>query len=306
MPAGQPVVLVTGANGDQGREAAHRFLEGGYSVRAVVTDRTKPTARALARAGADVITGDLAERPDVRRAVAGVDVVFSVPLASSPVEQAKAANAGLLIEAAREAGVRHFIQTTVANAPEHIGFRVPGLDYCFDAYAEARIDIERRVTKAGFASWTILQPVTFMENFTTGKVEHLHPWLAEGRLDSVLSPGTRVQYVACRDIAAFAFAAAENPERFSGRTIPLAAQAITMGQIARFLGAVTGVPIAQRTLDTWQALDRGLSAGVVFSQLWCNEVGYSAPLAGRIEDTWGIPLTSFPAWAKENRHRLPL
>lgn len=305
MSSAKPIVLVTAANGDQGRAAAHQFLRYGYRVRALVTDPGRSVARELAAAGAEIVTGDLADPDDVRRAVTGTGVVFAVPVGAGG-EESKADRARVLVDAARRAGVDHFVQTTVADAADHIGFRAPGIDYDLDAYAVARLEIEKLVRGAGFRHWTILQPVAFMENLTLGKAAYLYPWLAEGRIDSVLEPSTRVQFVACHDIAVYAVAAVEDPGRFSGRTVALAAESLTADEVAAALTEVTGTTVTHTTLTAEEALAAGMQPGVAISHAWYNAGGYHAPLADELEATWGLRPLGFRAWARANRHALPL
>lgn len=296
-------VLVTGANGDQGGHTARRLLERGHRVTALVTDPGKPSARALAEAGAQVMTGDLTDPDDVRRAVDGADAVFAVPV-GGPDEAEKARNGRLLIAAARESGVRHFVQSSVAALPDHLGFGDPGTGYSYEPYARARLEIEETVRAAGFRHWTILQPVAFMENFAGLKARHMYPGMASGRLDSTRPADARVQHIATRDIAAFAVAAVEDPERFTHHSIELASQALTMDEIAAVLSEETGRSYTHRTLTLAEATDAGIYPGVVHSQLWDSRIGYHAPLADDLEMQWGIRPLTFRDWARANRHLL--
>ncbi|MET8682031.1 NmrA family NAD(P)-binding protein [Streptomyces sp. NPDC004647] len=296
-------VLVTGANGDQGGHTARRLLERGHPVCALVTDPGKPSARTLAEAGAQVMAGDLADPDDVRRAVHGADAVFAVPV-GGPDEAEKARIGRLLIEAARENGVRHFVQSSVAALPAHLGFGDPGTGYSFEPYARARLEIEETVRAAGFRHWTILQPVAFMENFAGTKARHMYPGMTSGRLDSTRPSDARVQHIAARDIAAFAVAAVDDSERFTRHSIQLASQALSMGEIAAVLSEETGRPYTHRSLTLAEATDAGIAAGVVHSQLWDSRIGYHAPLADDLEKQWGIRPLTFRDWARANRHLL--
>ncbi|WP_165362460.1 NmrA family NAD(P)-binding protein [Promicromonospora panici] len=252
---------------------------------------------------AQVMVGDLAEPDDVRRAVDGADAVFAVPV-GGPDEAKKARNGRLLIEAARESGARHFVQTTVAALPAHLGFGDPGTGYSFEPYTRARLEIEETVRAAGFRHWTILQPVAFMENFTGDKARFMYPGMASGRLDSAHHSDARVQYIATRDVAAFAVTALENPERFTHHDIELASQALTMGEIAAVLGEETGRSYTHRTLTPAEAADAGIHAGIVHSHLWDNRIGYHAPLADDQEKQWGIRPLTFRDWARANHQHL--
>src|SRR5215207_8478069 len=72
------VVLVTGATGMQGGAVARRLLAAGRRVRALARSPKGSAAQALARAGAEVVKGDLDDPPSLARALEGAGGVFSV------------------------------------------------------------------------------------------------------------------------------------------------------------------------------------------------------------------------------------
>src|SRR5215813_9851564 len=72
-------ILVTGATGQQGGAVARHLLkQGGFQVRALVRDTAKPSSRALAGQGAELIQGDLNDAASIQRALQGMHGVFSV------------------------------------------------------------------------------------------------------------------------------------------------------------------------------------------------------------------------------------
>ncbi|MFJ4206749.1 NmrA family NAD(P)-binding protein [Streptomyces sviceus] len=150
-----------------------------------------------------------------------------------------------------------------------------------------------------------MQPVAFMENFAGTKARHMYPGMTSGRLDSTRPSDARVQHIAAQDIAHFAVAAVDNPERFTHHSIELASQDLTMDEIAAALSEETGRSYTHRTLTLAEALDAGIYAGIVHSQLWDSRIGYHAPLADDLEKRWGIRPLTFRDWARTNRHLLP-
>src|SRR6266581_1223931 len=66
--------LVTGATGFLGTPLVHRLARDGMRVRALV--RSPEKAAGLARAGAEVVAGEITDSDAVRRAVDGVTVVY--------------------------------------------------------------------------------------------------------------------------------------------------------------------------------------------------------------------------------------
>ena len=71
-------VLVTGATGRQGGAVVRHIGRRGVKVRALTRDPTSTAAVALARAGVEVVPGDMNDPPLLDRAMRSVHSVFSV------------------------------------------------------------------------------------------------------------------------------------------------------------------------------------------------------------------------------------
>ena len=68
------IITVFGATGSQGGGLARSILadpEGPFAVRAVTRDATSPAAKALAKAGAEVVVADVDDAAAVARALEG-------------------------------------------------------------------------------------------------------------------------------------------------------------------------------------------------------------------------------------------
>ena len=110
-------VLVTGASGFVGSAVAHRLVESGYSVRALVRG-TSPRAH-LAGLGLEFVEGDIRDRKSVERAIAGIRYTFHVAAdyrlwAPDPNEIFASNVEGTrnLMEEAMRAGVERVIYTS--------------------------------------------------------------------------------------------------------------------------------------------------------------------------------------------------
>jgi nucleoside-diphosphate-sugar epimerase len=117
-------IFVTGATGVVGRRAVPLLIAAGHAVTAV--GRYPEKRRQLERAGAEAVALDLFAAGDVRSAVAGHDVVINLATHIPPGMRAampwlwrendrlRQVASAILSEAARAAGVRHFIQESFA------------------------------------------------------------------------------------------------------------------------------------------------------------------------------------------------
>ncbi len=115
------LMLVTGATGKQGSAVARHLLKRGFRVRAITRDPKKEPARALAEQGVEVRRGDLDEPESLKPALTGAYGVFSVQNFWETGYEREVRQGIALADAAKTAGVRHFIYSTVASAHRKTG-----------------------------------------------------------------------------------------------------------------------------------------------------------------------------------------
>jgi uncharacterized protein YbjT (DUF2867 family) len=297
-------VLVTGATGAQGGATARRVLAAGRRVRFLTRDPHAPAARSLVAAGAQPAQGDLGDAASLSAAMHGVAAVFSVQVPDRTGNDNERRHGFALVQAARAAGVTHFVHTSVAQAGRHTGF--PGWDAgrWSNDYWTAKWDVEEAVRHAGFARWTVLQPAFMMDNLARPKSRFMFPHLAQGELLIALHPDTRLDWIAADDVGAFATAALSGPSPLHGQTVPLASQTLTMSEVARTLADTLGCPVRAVHVSPQEAIAAGLFPGWVNSQEWMNDVGYGVDIDG--VRSWGIALTTLDAWVAAHRDAIGL
>jgi uncharacterized protein YbjT (DUF2867 family) len=147
--ADKKIIAVTGATGSQGGGLVRAILadpNGGFAARAITRDTNKDKAKALAAAGAEVVSADLDNVDSLKKAFAGAHAVFAVTnfwehfSGDKEIQQAKN-----IAEAAKAAGVKHVVWSTLEDTRKLMSpddtrmpilqgrFRVPH----FDAKSEA-------------------------------------------------------------------------------------------------------------------------------------------------------------------------
>lgn len=134
MEGSKPLVLVAGATGQVGSNVVKQLLDAGYPVRALV--REKEAMIHGAQRQPEFAVGSLEDRDSLSRALVGVHTVVSSANTIIPkgrtmrVSEINAAGYEAFISAAEEAGVRHWIQSSVPvhemekSVPELAGKRV--------------------------------------------------------------------------------------------------------------------------------------------------------------------------------------
>ena len=302
MPDPARPILVTGATGAQGGAVARALLARKRPVRALVRNPRSPAAQAVRGAGAELVAGDMEDAGSLAAAMEGVAGVFSVQVPDVQGNDSERRHGMALVAAARSAGVPHFVHTSVSGTAQRTGFPRWASGYWSQKYWNDKWEIEEAVRSAGLAAWTVLRPAFLMDNFARPKVAWMFPHLAQGEIATALHDHTRIQLIAADDVGEFAAAAFEEPDRFSGHGVDLAAQALTMAEVAQTLAGVLGRPVSATALTPEQAIARGLHQGWVRSQEWTNEVGYQADIEALAR--WRIPLTSFESWAHRHRNAI--
>jgi len=113
-----------------------------------------------------------------------------------------------------------------------------------------------------------------------------------------MRPDTRLDLIDAADVGRFAAEVFMDPTRFQGRDIDLAAEALTMTEIADIIAQAAGKPVMVLHATAEEGVARGYSAGLMLSDQWCNVEGYKVDLAKA--HSHGITLTSFADFARRH------
>ncbi len=269
-------ILVTGATGQQGGAVAQQLLANGFDVRIMTRNPDQPSVAALKEKGAEVVVGDFDDADSLARALDGVDGAFSVQNLNNGIDAEEKWGIAFA-DAAKEAGVKHFVYTSVGSADANTG--IP--------HFESKWRIEEHIRDIGLPA-TILRPVFFMENWRFNKDA-----IENGQLPQALSPETKLQQVATEDIGRFAALAFGDPEKWIGRAFDIAGDEVTMEETARALGkevTYTQIP--------WETLQEYVGEEMTTMYRWFEKEGYSTDIDALREE---VPeLQSFETFLKKS------
>ena len=293
-------VLITAATGRQGGATARALLsKGDTRVRAMVRDLETPKARALADAGAELVVGDLDDPNSLRAACSGARAVFSMQspiMSATGVDFSKERQQGEnLVAAARAEGVGTFVHTATSGVGDHrqVEGWADGRWKAQQEYWENKLATCDLVRGAGFESWTLLLPATFMD----------HPMLdpagfADGlRLVTVIRPDRLLPLIAPDDIGKAGAAAINDPGRFHGVTLQLAGDLLTLPQIVEILARRDAKNYVVQFASIEEAVAAGLHPGVAQGMTYINV----APVLARPElaRAYGLEPVTFEVWARQ-------
>jgi len=282
MRIGTDLILVTGATGQQGGATARELLSAGHKVRAMTRNPDSDAARALAALGAEVVQGDLNDQASLEQALAGAWGVFAVQNTWEAGVEQEEVQGKRIAEAARKAGIQHFVYASVGSAHRQTG--IPHFDN------KARV--EETIRSLGFPSFTILRPVFFMENLTS---PWFKPAIDEGTLAVGMSPTVPLQMIAVADIGKYGRAAFERHAELNGESIDIAGDAITMPEAAEIISQAAGRSVTHFQVPIEEV--RKFSEDFALMLEWFDRVGYEADIAANAA-RFGFEPTDFAQWAE--------
>jgi uncharacterized protein YbjT (DUF2867 family) len=274
-------ILITGATGRQGGAVAGALAEQGFDLRAMTRTPDGAAAKALADRGVTIVNGDLDDAGSIRRALDGAWGAFSVQNTWEAGVEKEEEQGKRFATIAREAGVEHFVYSSVGSAHRRTG--IP--------HFENKWRIEATVRALGFPSHVILRPVFFMENLVSPS------FLNGDALAAALPPDTVLQMIAVRDIGQYGARAFTDAARLNRREIDIAGDAQTMPAAAETLAAALGRPL--RFVPVPIAEVRKNSEDFAAMLEWFIRVGYDADIPA-LEREFGIRPTTLKAWAAEH------
>ncbi len=276
--ANSRTILITGATGQQGG-ATLRALEGkGFGLRAMTRTPGSDAARALAARGVEIVQGELDDAESLKKALAGAWGVFAVQNTWTAGVEGEEAQGKRIAKAAREAGIQHYVYSSVESANRQTG--IPHFDNKFR--------VEETVRGLAFPSYVIVRPVFFMENLPS-------PWFLNGdNLATAMKPTTVLQMIAVADIGKHAARAFIEAEKLNGQAINLAGDQMTMPEAARVLGAALGRTITFVQIPIAEV--RKNSEDFALMLEWFDRVGYDVDIPALARES-GIAPTSLQAWA---------
>ncbi|KAI1206721.1 NAD dependent epimerase/dehydratase [Annulohypoxylon truncatum] len=275
-------VFVTTATGVQGGGVVRYCLRDGHIVYALVRNPSSQAAKSLSDLGAKLVEGSLEDVESLIKGMQNTDAAFlnlpgSGPQGMPPnVEYTKN-----FIKAAHAASVPWIFCSTVVNAGQHESIPGWGPDNLMYKYWLVKDAVENLVRSSGLQRWTILRPATFMQNLQPPSSQFLFPGFDERRvLRTAYDPEAKVGWIDGADVGKAVAKALLDPDKYSGREIDLAAENLTIGELAEEIGKGLGKPVTIEPYTDDELAKMGPSVQIT-AQRWASDVptGLSAETA---------------------------
>ena len=254
-------ILVTGATGTQGGAVARELVSRGYDVRGLTRNPDSNRARALHEIGITVVKGDFDDAGSLAAAMTDVHGVFAVTNFWEHGYDREIAHGRQLIDAAKAAGVQHFVFTSVAEADTGTGI----------SHFDSKYEIEKVLTRSGLG-YSIVRPVEFMDNLRYSEERILSGILADPR-----DASRQHQWIAARDIGFFVGEAFDNPDDWLGAALDIAGDEMTISEFAELLSNALGFDVSYQQVP-WENFEQLLGEEMTTMYRWFDDPGYSVDI----------------------------
>ena len=245
--ADKKIIAVIGSTGTQGGGLARAILadpNGGFAVRAITRDPNKDKAKALAAAGAEVVSADLDNVESLKKAFAGAHGVYAVTNFwehfSAEKEKAQAKN---IAEAAKAAGVKHVIWSTLEDTRKVMAADDKRMPFLQEKYRVPHFD-----AKAEADAFFSGVPTTFL--LTTFYWDNLFMFgLAPKRGDNgqygwAFPMGQKkLAGIAAEDIGKVAYGILKAGQQYIGKKVGIYGEALTIDEMGQKLANGIGIPV---------------------------------------------------------------
>jgi len=309
------IIAVIGSTGSQGGGLCEAILgdpNGGFACRGITRDPSKDKAKALAAKGAEVVRADLDDVESLEKAFAGAYGVYGVTNFwehfSAEKETAQAKN---IADAARAAGVKHIIWSTLEDTRQLMkpdDKRMPMLQ---EKYRVPHFD-----GKAEGNAYFQGLPVTFLVTSFYWDNLYLFGLAPKKGDDGVYSwtfpmGGARLAGIAAEDIGKAAYGIFKAGRQYIGKTVGITGENLTVNEMSDKLGKGLGIGKVQ-----YNAVEPDVYRGFGFPG--ADEMGNmfqvyrdfeKEVLGARSAETarsLNPELQTFDQWLAKNKSRIPL
>ncbi len=310
------IITVFGATGAQGGGLVHAILNdnnAGFAVRAVTRDIYSDKAKELSAMGAEVVAADIDDPVSVRNAMKGSYGAYCVTFFWAHFSPEKEmAQAKIMAEAAKEAGVEHVIWSTLEDTRKWVPLdddRMPTLMGKYKVpHFDAKGEANRYFVDAGVPT-TFLVASFYWDNLIYfGAGPKRGP---DGVLAITFPMGDKkLSGIAAEDIGKCAYGIFKKGTSLAGKTIGIAGGEPTCQQMADSLSMALGEkvkyndvsPDVYRSFGFPGAEDLGNMFQFYrdFEEVCCRtrDIRFSKEL--------NPDLKSFDGWLAENAKKIPL
>ena len=310
------IIAVVGATGAQGGGLCRAILNdkgGGFKVRALTRNTGSDKAKELERLGAEVVAVDIDDVESLKKAFRGAYAAYCVTFFwehfSPERELAEAKN---MADAAKHAGVRHVIWSTLEDTRKWIPLddnRMPTLMGKYKVpHFDAKGAANRLFTELGLPV-TFLPTSFYWENLIYfGMGPKRGP---DGKLAITLPMGdSRLPGIAAADIGKCAYNIFKSGRKYIGKTVGVAGDHLTGAQMATALTTALGQEVRYNDVPPEVYRGFGFPGAEDLGNMFQFNRDFEHVFCGarNLETARALhpSMQTFDAWLAKNRERIPI
>ena len=311
--AGQRIIAVVGATGSQGGGLIRTIRsdpKGGFRARAIARDPGSDKAKAL---GVEVVAADVDDETSLERAFDGAYGAYCVTFYWAHFSpEREMAQAAAMARAARKAGVKHVIWSTLEDTRRWVPLddnRMPTLMGKYKVpHFDSKGESNHFFSDQGVPT-TFLLTSFYWDNFIGfGMGPQPGP---DGKLAITLPMDDRkLPGIAAEDIGRCAYGIFKAGDTYTGRTVGIAGEHLTGTEMARALSRALGREVVYNSVPPEVYRGFGFPGADDLGNMFQFKRDFNDAFCGArsVEFSRSInpQLQSFDQWLESNKTRIPL
>ena len=310
------IIAVVGATGAQGGGLSRAILNdksGGFRVRALTRNVGSDKAKELEKLGAEVVAVDIDDVESLKKAFHGAHGVFCVTFFwehfSPEKELAEAKN---MAEAAKQAGVRHVIWSTLEDTRKWVPLgdnRMPTLMGKYKVpHFDAKGEANRLFTEIGLPTTFLLTSFYWENLIYFGMGPKKGP---DGNLYITLPMGDKkLPGMAAEDIGKCAYGIFQKGREFIGKTVGIAGDHLTGARMAVALTKALGQEVRYNAVPPDVYRGFGFPGAEDLGNMFQFNRDFEHVFCGArnldIARSLNPSMQTFDAWLANNKNRIPI
>ncbi|HSU49015.1 MAG TPA: NmrA/HSCARG family protein [Segetibacter sp.] len=310
------IIVVFGATGAQGGGLAHAILNdenSEFAIRAVTRDGNSDKAQQLAQKGAEVVTADIDDPDALKAALKGAYGAYFVTFFWSHMSpEREMAEAKVMADAAKEAGLKHVIWSTLEDTRQYIPLtddRIPTLMEKYKVpHFDAKGESDRFFIEAGVPT-TFLLTSFYYDNFIYFGMGPKKG--ADDKLLLTLPLGDRkLAMIAAEDIGKAAYGIFKKGEELIGKTVGIAGDHQSGAEMAKAMSSALGKEVEYNKIPSSVYRSFGFPGADDLGNMFQFNHDFANEFNGKRDLNFTKMLNpevqSFDMWLKESGQRIPL
>lgn len=310
------IIAVVGATGAQGGGLARAMLAdpgGGFAVRALTRHVESDKAKALAAAGAEVVSADLDDEASLQRAFQGAHGAYLVTNFwehfSPDREKAQAA---AMARAAKAAGLKHVIWSTLEDSRRFVPLSDPRMPTLMGQYKvphfDAKAEADQFFIDAGVPTTFLLTSFYWENLIHFGMGPKPGP---DGALLWTMPLGTaKFPGIGVEDIGRCAYGVFKRGTELTGQYVGIAGEHLTGEEMAAALGQALGQSVRYNAVTPAQYRGFGFPGAEDLGNMFQFNTEFADDFCRRRDldasRALNPALQTFRQWLDANKANLPL